>query len=139
MKDICISRFEKLLLLKIIKKVIVEGFEKDLSKLYELIYNQAVSHLSAFPNYSIDKYIIRCFNNCDLKIIKGGDNMEAYQERVMKEKEDLDIKIHKLGLFLYQNKVSEEETNLLEKQLTAMEEYSDVLRERIFLFGGEIE
>lgn len=65
--------------------------------------------------------------------------MEAYQERVMKEKEDLDIKIHKLGLFLYQNKVSEEETNLLEKQLTAMEEYSDVLRERIFLFGGEPE
>jgi hypothetical protein len=65
--------------------------------------------------------------------------MEDYQERVIKEKEDLDIKIHKLGLFLYQNKISEKETNLLEKQLVIMEEYSDILDERIFLFSGETE
>lgn len=65
--------------------------------------------------------------------------MEDYQKRVIEEREDLDIKVQKLGLFLYQNKVSEKETNLLEKQLAIMEEYSDILRERIYLFDGEGE
>lgn len=65
--------------------------------------------------------------------------MEDYQKRVIKEREELDIKVQKLGLFLYQNKVSEQETNLLEKQLAIMEKYSDILRERIYLFGGEAE
>lgn len=71
MKDICISRFEKWILLKIIKKVIKEGFEKDLSKFYELVHDQALLNLSAFPTESIDQYIRRCFDKSTAKEVKG--------------------------------------------------------------------
>lgn len=70
-----ISRFEKWILIKIIKKVL-QGHEKELSEFYELVHEQALLNLSAFPTESIDQYIRRCFEkSCGL---------EVYQEKKRK-------------------------------------------------------
>lgn len=66
--------------------------------------------------------------------------METYQLRVIKEKKALDEKIKKLTAFILAEKVTsgkkvpEAEMALLGKQLIAMNEYSDILAERIKTF-----
>jgi hypothetical protein len=60
--------------------------------------------------------------------------MEDYQERVIKEKADLDSKIVSLAGFIHSEKfwcASEIEIALLDKQLQIMIGYSKVLRTRI--------
>lgn len=63
--------------------------------------------------------------------------MQVYQERVVQEKFDLDVKINKLSAFL-KNKDSESVEILdrctLIKQLKCMIEYSSILNERIIQF-----
>lgn len=64
-----ISRFEKWILVKIIKKVIRQGYEKELSEFYELVHEQALLNLSEFPTESINQYIRRCFEkSCGLEV-----------------------------------------------------------------------
>lgn len=64
--------------------------------------------------------------------------MQDYQTRVVEEKAQLDDKIHKLGEFIEDDPVffdiDPEEQNRLERQLDAMTEYSEILRERIECF-----
>lgn len=63
--------------------------------------------------------------------------MEAYQDRVVKEKEDLDNKICSLFRFIGSgtfNGLSDEEKRRLKRQKISMEGYSDVLAERIQTF-----
>lgn len=63
--------------------------------------------------------------------------MEAYQQRVVDEKTELDAKIEKLLEFRASPNiriVSPEARNLLRRQALAMQEYSDVLGERIAQF-----
>ena len=60
--------------------------------------------------------------------------MEDFQQRVVTEKEELDDKISKLSTFLTGEVFSaldEEEQERLERQYSIMNEYSDVLAERI--------
>ncbi len=65
--------------------------------------------------------------------------MEEYQERVLKEKEDLDGKIDRLTSFIHSSNtfrdVGLQEQRLLRKQLRIMEFYSEVLADRISAFG----
>lgn len=63
--------------------------------------------------------------------------MQAHELRVVDEKKELDIKILALFMFttmsIYAN-LSEQEKTLLQRQHTAMRQYSEVLGERIKLF-----
>ena len=63
--------------------------------------------------------------------------MEPYQQRVVREKEELDKKIEKLMAFfgteLYRN-LSDEEKDLLDEQYRIMQDYSSVLGQRIDRF-----
>lgn len=52
-----------------------------------------------------------------------------YKKRMLEELLDLNEKIYKLNNFINTNKTRNNE--LLEKQLNAMIEYSDILKERI--------
>lgn len=65
--------------------------------------------------------------------------MEDYQKRVVQEKQELDEKISKLGVFIYGNqefhKLSNSQKDLLIDQLKIMEKYSNILRIRIETFG----
>ena len=65
-------------------------------------------------------------------------NMEAYQERVVQEKKELDEKISKLNIFLQSDdidsKVDIQEKSRLVSQLCAMTIYSNLLFERIANF-----
>ena len=64
--------------------------------------------------------------------------MDAYMQRVVEEKEQLDERIGKLAAFLYSNNggaLGAEEYNLLDCQLKIMTEYSRILRERINLYN----
>lgn len=69
--------------------------------------------------------------------------MEAYQERVIAEKEELDSKLSKLKDFCFGddttifNKLTPVDRDLLESQFTAMEEYSRILGKRISRFNKE--
>ena len=60
--------------------------------------------------------------------------MLPHQERVVKEKEELDERLRKLKAFfktpLYQT-ISHDETVRLRNQADVMQEYSDILTERI--------
>ena len=62
--------------------------------------------------------------------------MEAYIERMVEEKRELDEKIAKLVAFRYSEKGDEildgNQRNLLDRQFRAMTEYSDTLSCRIF-------
>ena len=62
--------------------------------------------------------------------------MEAYIERMVEEKRELDEKIAKLIAFRYSEKGDEildgNQRNLLDRQFRAMTEYSDTLSCRIF-------
>lgn len=59
---------------------------------------------------------------------------ESVRERVVKEQNDLRDKITKLALFVYSAKietVDEKQARLLKAQLRVMEEYNDILTERL--------
>lgn len=63
--------------------------------------------------------------------------MEAYQQRVIEEKSELDERISKLHMFISnkpQDKLSKVTLFLLEKQLDAMRDYTKILGIRISLF-----
>lgn len=65
--------------------------------------------------------------------------MEAYQENVIAEKDELNIKIQKLDAFICSKKfeeVSPKEHWLLVEQLIHMREYYNVLIKRIELFNN---
>ena len=65
--------------------------------------------------------------------------MEAYQKRVVEEKKELDEKLEKLIVFLDSDKFDRlppEEQDRMSRQQEVMEEYSDILGERIAAFGG---
>jgi hypothetical protein len=61
--------------------------------------------------------------------------MEAYQERVVTERDELEEKIEKLVAFMFHSGhfqgIPEREQDLLNRQLEAMREYSSILEERI--------
>lgn len=64
--------------------------------------------------------------------------MEAYQQRVVEEKRELDSKRDKLTEFLKspnRTKVSQDEQDRLTRQLAVMDVYSNILAERIVHFG----
>ena len=69
--------------------------------------------------------------------------MEKYQERVIKEKEELDLKLLKLLTFILSQNFTEVlpsiEKIFLERQCSLMLEYSKVLRDRIALWKGGIK
>jgi hypothetical protein len=64
--------------------------------------------------------------------------MPPHQKRVLEEKEQLDERIEKLEGYLDDTdrvaKLSPDERELLGRQLSAMQEYSAILEERISLF-----
>ena len=65
--------------------------------------------------------------------------MEAYQQRVVEEKRELDMKRDKLTEFLKSPnriRVPQHEQDCLTLQLAAMEVYSSILAERIVHFGS---
>lgn len=67
--------------------------------------------------------------------------MEAYQQRVIEEKKELDIKRDKLTEFLKsgdRSKVPQDEQDRLNRQLAHMDAYSNVLAERINHFKGAV-
>lgn len=65
--------------------------------------------------------------------------MEQFQKRVIDEKRDLDEKIHRLTIFIYDSlgfkDINEGEQGRLKVQLQIMESYSAVLAERIKSFS----
>jgi hypothetical protein len=62
-------------------------------------------------------------------------DMEAYQKRVVAEKEDLDVKIKKLSEFLDgETRPFLTTGKMMERQLVLMELYSQTLADRIALF-----
>ena len=66
--------------------------------------------------------------------------MEAWQERVIEEKKELDAKIVKLVSFMYGEARSCDpgvDYDLLRSQLQSMLDYSDVLGRRIYLFSPD--
>lgn len=66
--------------------------------------------------------------------------MREYQQRVVEEKKELDIKIAKLDAFVggaVYFDLDDEEQDRLTAQRTAMGEYSDILGERIEAFTDE--
>lgn len=62
--------------------------------------------------------------------------MEAYQKRVIEEKQELDKRLKKLTKFLENPRfvVTSEEINRLERQRQIMLSYSQILGERILAF-----
>ena len=59
---------------------------------------------------------------------------ESVRERVVEERNELRDKITKLALFVYSAKietVDEKQAELLKAQLRVMEEYNDILTERL--------
>ena len=59
---------------------------------------------------------------------------ESVRERVVKEQNELRDKITKLALFIYSTKietVDKKQAKLLKAQLRVMEEYNDILTERL--------
>ena len=64
--------------------------------------------------------------------------MEEHKKRVVKEKEELDIKIEALSIFINTNKIFttlvEDEQEDLSDQLSAMKYYSRILQSRINRF-----
>ena len=59
---------------------------------------------------------------------------ESVRERVIQEQNELRDKITKLALFVYSAKietVDEKQARLLKAQLRVMEEYNDILTERL--------
>ena len=67
--------------------------------------------------------------------------MLPYQERVIEEKRQLDDKLFRLGQFILDsgayNSLPIEEVQRLNRQMKSMEDYSDVLGERIAAFSNK--
>ena len=66
----------------------------------------------------------------------------TFIERIVKEKEELDVKRHALRSFLYTgpyDALPGMQQVLLVKQNNIMEQYSDILQERLRLLGKESE
>ena len=64
-------------------------------------------------------------------------SMKDFQNRVVEEQQDLDVNIKKLDLFISGSvffELSYDEQNRLKLQSEAMQEYSDILDERIEAF-----
>lgn len=64
--------------------------------------------------------------------------MEAYQSRVIEEKQELDFKLTKIHAFISSQQfqaVNQAEQERLKRQFQAMSTYSQVLGERIAAFG----
>ena len=60
--------------------------------------------------------------------------MQNYQQQVIEEQQDLDVKIKNLDFFISGSifiKLPSDEQNRLKLQSEAMQEYSDILSERI--------
>lgn len=71
--------------------------------------------------------------------MKTPDHIAA-EERVVKEKKDLDEKISNLGLFVAIDlfaRLKNEEQSRLRRQLIVMREYSEILGERIANFSNQ--
>lgn len=65
--------------------------------------------------------------------------MYAYQERVIKEKEELDLKIKRLGAFITSEnnkELSDMSQYLLRSQYDLMRQYSNCLEQRIKMFNS---
>lgn len=65
--------------------------------------------------------------------------MQPHQLRVLQEKCELDERIEKLRAFIGTgvfDKLKEAEQWRLRKQIIAMDQYSEILRQRIAAFGG---
>ena len=72
-----------------------------------------------------------------MKSAHSGGYMELYQERVIKEKEELDEKVSKLQAFVGSerfNSVESDEANRMRNQLSVMIDYSTILGDRISNF-----
>jgi len=81
-------------------------------------------------------------------LVIGADNkfypqketqMEDYQDRVLQEKQELDVKINKLTGFLYSDKstgLDKEEYKRMRQQLYCMMDYGHCLTERINNFSA---
>lgn len=66
--------------------------------------------------------------------------MYDYQERVIKEKQELDAKLDKLAVFLKSVRLktmSEDEQERMHRQFVIMNEYSEILDERIKFFPSD--
>lgn len=66
--------------------------------------------------------------------------MEAFQQRVVTEKEELDSKIDKLNIFIHGSiykSLPEEERFRMMRQYCHMWDYSNVLGERIAVFNQQ--
>lgn len=65
-------------------------------------------------------------------------NLQPHQQRVVDEKAELDDRLGKLDVFITSNpvfgKLSDKDQELLTAQRGAMQEYSDILSQRIDLF-----
>lgn len=72
------------------------------------------------------------------EVTKPRDNLLfAFQQRVVDEKTELDIRREKLIIFIQSpafDRLNANECSLLTRQLTAMDDYSAVLGERICAF-----
>lgn len=68
----------------------------------------------------------------------GVINMQPHQQRIVKEQEELKEKLDKLISFIGKNplflSLNKEEQNRLMRQKVAMNEYNEVLKERILAF-----
>lgn len=65
--------------------------------------------------------------------------MEAYQTRVVEEKQELDSRLEKLQLFVASTRfdgVPNSEQERMKRQLRIMKDYSQVLSERIDAFSA---
>lgn len=74
------------------------------------------------------------------KLYVKNDKQWTYQDRVAKEKEDLDLKVKKLNKFIsspYFIEMDDFEQSLLQKQLKIMGDYSIVLAQRVCVFRGQ--
>ncbi len=63
--------------------------------------------------------------------------MESYQERVIEEKKELDEKINRLSNFINSDKYNQIDVSgriRFDRQLAAMQTYSNILNERINTF-----
>jgi hypothetical protein len=66
--------------------------------------------------------------------------MQAFQERVVVEKSDLDKKLESLKSFLLSEtyrELSDDEQKLLRQQISVMDLYSDILEKRILMFPND--
>lgn len=78
------------------------------------------------------------FNAAYIQMPEGSEKFPPHQQRVFAEKSSLDDKVEKLDKFVYTSNVfhglDEDEKNRLIAQLLAMQNYSEILADRIANF-----